>query len=133
MAGTAYGFKQGYENYAVLEKILAGGLFSAYAERSHDPTQENIDSVRWYLEFQVDQGLDSYIHYEESGNKLLSKLFLKEHLELFDKSGKLLANYRNKWPETKIPDEGWEEEWYSDYEVRFESRRELVERLQADL
>jgi len=128
-AGILYGFDSGIKNYAALESILTGHISTGYAKKLTSPNEDNIDATKGYLEFQIDNGLDSYIWYKESGNKLLSKISLSEHLEQYEVSVIQLAKYRANNPETDISKFLEKESAIKSYKETLHKRKSLIKQL----
>lgn len=126
VAGTGYGFKQGMENFYALESVLVGYMSTGQASRLHNPTNENIDLVQDYFDFLIDNGLASYIRYEEQGNHILSNIFLKEHLGYINKSLTGMSDYRKSHPMKNLQDVFDNPEDKEEYLVLFEKQSALI-------
>jgi len=95
LMGTFYGFKQGYQNFSLLDEIARGALATynlSYIEN------DRIDLVEFSSELAIDAGLHRYILYRESGNKLLSEWYLSAFTTEIDRYVDIMAERRKSHP-----------------------------------
>lgn len=93
--GTYYGFKEGVNNFALLEQIVQGAL-SRHQLASIE--KDKLDNVTHLFELNIDFGLHRYVMYQKSGNKFLSDLLMPEMTSDLDKYVDLMADYRKEHP-----------------------------------
>ncbi|HAT41703.1 MAG TPA: hypothetical protein DCS87_08245 [Rheinheimera sp.] len=96
--GVYYGFNTGVENYYHLDKVLASNIDVLRAKDLKGGSDKELKHIYWELEMSINEAIDSYNWYHDSGNHLFSKLFLSSHLEHLEKSIKNLASYRGSNP-----------------------------------
>jgi hypothetical protein len=110
--GTYYGFKEGVNNFGLLEQIVQGAL-SRHQLASIE--KNKLDDVTHLFELNIDSGLHRYVMYQKSGNKFLSELLIPEMTSDLDKYVDLMAEYRKEHPivfgpEQALPVESDDEE-----------------------
>ena len=95
IGGTYYGFKEGVENHSLLEQVAQGSL-SRHQLASIE--KGKIENVTHLFELNIDAGLHRYVMYEESGNRMLSELFMPEVTSSLDSYVDLMVEYRKDHP-----------------------------------
>jgi hypothetical protein len=103
--GVFYGSKVGIDNFYHLDNVLSTNIDVLRAKDLKGGSEKELKHIYWEYEMSINQAIDSYNWYQDSGNHLFSKLFLSSHLEHLEKSIKNIARYRSKNPvesETEI-------------------------------
>lgn len=96
LGGVYYGFNQGYSNYYSLEKVLSANVDVLRAKDLKSGSEKDLKGLYWHFELSINDAIDAFNWYQDSGNHLLSKLFLSGHVEHLPKSIKNLAAYRKQ-------------------------------------
>ncbi len=98
-AGLYYGFDSGAKNYYALESVLSANFDVANARRLKSGTVEDLNKIDGILNLKIDNAVDQYNWYQESGNKYLSQMFFDGHIKLLPDSIMWVAKHRKKYPE----------------------------------
>ncbi len=99
--GTYYGFKEGINNFGLLDQIVQGSL-SSHLLASIE--KEKLENVVHLFEINIDSGLHRYVMYQESGNKLLSEHYMPVLTSRLDEYVDSMAEYRTDHPIVFAPD-----------------------------
>jgi len=95
VGGTFYGFKEGMNNFSLLEQVVQGAL----SRHQLAAIEKNkIESVQHLLELNIDSGLHRYVMYKNDGNKLLSNYFMPTHTSELERYVDLMVEYRKDHP-----------------------------------
>ena len=97
--GSMYGFQEGINNYRHLEILPVAVIGTVYHKQLE---AGDVERAQGYYNMQVDQAVDGYFWYEESGNSLLSGIFLLEHLESRESYLARLIEFRKQVPASDI-------------------------------
>ena len=135
IAGTYYGFKEGFVNHSLLEQVAQGAL-SRHQLASIE--KGKVENVTHLFELSIDTGLHRYVMYEKSGNRILSEYFMPEFTSSLDSYVDLMAEYRRDHPivfnsDWALPVESddketkrWKEQEYNGNEKMLLEIRELL-------
>ncbi|MDH5630794.1 MAG: hypothetical protein OEY96_11645 [Gammaproteobacteria bacterium] len=93
--GVYYGFNEGVENFYNLEKVLSSNRDVLRAKELKNGTDKDLKHIYWHFELSINDGIDAYNWYQNSGNHIFSEIFLSEHLQYLERSMNNLAKYRN--------------------------------------
>lgn len=93
--GAFYGFKEGVDNFALLDQV-SRGAFSQYQLKSIE--KNNIDRVSYVFELNIDQALHRYVVYEKEGNKFFSEYYMPELTSKLNEYVELMVDYRRNHP-----------------------------------
>ncbi|MFT7561879.1 MAG: hypothetical protein ACI93R_003811 [Flavobacteriales bacterium] len=88
--GIGYGFNSGIENYYHLERLPATLVVSS--NYRHVANGDSTAHLEW-IRGDTETALDSYLWYEENGNRFLSNIFLEEYLDSREKYVNELIEY----------------------------------------
>lgn len=94
LGGAFYGFKEGMNNYLHLGKVLSSNVDVLRAKDIRSGEERRLKHVFWHFQTSINEGIDSYNWYRDSGNHLFSRFFLSGHVDQLDESIKNIATYR---------------------------------------
>ena len=96
--GAYYGMRAGVEHYYHLENVLSSSIDILRSNDLRGGSEKELKHIYWEYETSISSAIDSYLWYQESGNKTFARLFFSEHLEYLDISIRRLAKHRTLHP-----------------------------------
>lgn len=96
--GTYYGFNKGVENYFHLENVLRSNIDVLRAKDLRKGDDKSLKHIYWHFEIAINDGIDSYNWYQNSGDHLFSSILLSSHVKHLDKSIRNVTSYRSQHP-----------------------------------